>query len=319
MTAFISHSFSNKAEFRNVADFLTQVNVPYWEPTSIRSGEGLRNQLRSTIRECSVCVFIATHDSVNSAWCGAELGAFWGAGIKIVTYVADSSLQPDDLPPVVQGDVWERELRRVAETARRIHDSAKPRVGTDPAPQTPLANLTAMELTSLIASAVSLSRAQEQSPAGTGAPMAADILADRVIRAADAAHSTSRGAPAGQPDSLLWVDDRPENNIHERRMFESLGLAVELALSTDEAMARLENNRYGVIISDMGRKEGAREGYRLLAEVRQAGIGTPYFIYAASGSEAHRREALSRGAQGSTNRPTDLIEMVTEALDRSAR
>lgn len=26
MTAFISHSFSNKAEFRNVADFLTQVN-----------------------------------------------------------------------------------------------------------------------------------------------------------------------------------------------------------------------------------------------------------------------------------------------------
>jgi len=34
---------------------------------------------------------------------------------------------------------------------------------------------------------------------------------------------------------ILWVDDRPENNIYERRAFESQGINFSLALNTREA------------------------------------------------------------------------------------
>lgn len=35
--------------------------------------------------------------------------------------------------------------------------------------------------------------------------------------------------------SLLWVDNRPKNNVYERRAFEALGLNIILALSTQQA------------------------------------------------------------------------------------
>ncbi len=38
---------------------------------------------------------------------------------------------------------------------------------------------------------------------------------------------------------ILWVDDKPENNQHERDAFEAVGLQVSLALSTSEALERL--------------------------------------------------------------------------------
>ena len=63
---------------------------------------------------------------------------------------------------------------------------------------------------------------------------------------------------------ILWVDDRPENNTYERQAFEGVGLRFTLALSTDEAFERLAQTKYAAIISDMGRREGPREGYVLL-------------------------------------------------------
>jgi len=79
LTAFISRSFANEPEFENVADYLNRFGVPYWKPTEIKSGASLRAQLRQAVKACSVCIFVATHRSVESSWCGAELGAFWGA------------------------------------------------------------------------------------------------------------------------------------------------------------------------------------------------------------------------------------------------
>ena len=130
-----------------------------------------------------------------------------------------------------------------------------------------------------------------------------------------------RGATPGESsreDSwesrILWVDDRPENNVYERKAFEALGLSFSLALSTDEALALLRGNRFGAVISDMGRREGLREGYVLLEAIRGEGIETPFFIYAGSNLPEHKREAADRGAQGSTNNPEELFRMVTRAV-----
>jgi hypothetical protein len=59
-------------------------------------------------------------------------------------------------------------------------------------------------------------------------------------------------------NKILWVNDRPENNVYERKAMESMGLEFTLVLSTDEAIQMLGVRRFAAIISDMGRKEGPR-------------------------------------------------------------
>lgn len=113
---------------------------------------------------------------------------------------------------------------------------------------------------------------------------------------------------------ILWVDDRPENNIYERAAFEAVGLSFSLASSTKEALNILEHSRFAAIISDMGRHEGPREGYALLEILRNRGDQTPFFIYAGSDLPEHKLEAQQRGAQGNTNDPQELFKLVTRAV-----
>lgn len=88
-----------------------------------------------------------------------------------------------------------------------------------------------------------------------------------------------------------------------------------LATSKGKALAELKKSRFDAIISDMGRPPDFRAGYTLLEAVRGSGDQTPYFIYAGSRAAEHVREALSRGAQGATNRTDELLQMLLHALD----
>ena len=92
-------------------------------------------------------------------------------------------------------------------------------------------------------------------------------IVDSVRGTGDARNATWR-------NRILWVDDRPENNQYERQALEAIGLHCTLAQSTDEAIDKLALNEYAVIISDMGRREGPREGYVLLDRLRRE--GEPY-------------------------------------------
>lgn len=322
LTVFISHSFENEPEFKNVADYLDRCGVSYWKPTEIKSGASLRAQLKQAVKACSVCIFIATHRSVGSSWCGAELGAFWGAGIPVIVYLADSSLPESALPPVVQGDVWERQLARVAERAAELVKAAQgDDASSDVSPTASVSSMTVEQLEKIIASAVSLVRARESANAAPSSndpnlgSMALDA-AGRVLRAADAVSHLGANPAEEWRRRILWVDDRPNNNIYERQTFEALGFKFTLALSTDEALENLSSSRFGAIISDMGRREGPREGYRLLEAVRAFDNTTPYFIYAGSRAPEHIRDAVARGAQGCTNIANELIDMVVSTLER---
>jgi CheY-like chemotaxis protein len=126
---------------------------------------------------------------------------------------------------------------------------------------------------------------------------------------------SSRRDSTSHQRAILWVDDRPNNNIYERRSFEALGIDFALALSTDEALEILKRKNFSAIISDMGRKEGPTEGYALLEALRETDSETPFFIYAGSNAPEHKREATERGAQGSTNNPEELFNLVARHLD----
>ena len=55
--------------------------------------------------------------------------------------------------------------------------------------------------------------------------------------------------------AILWLDDNPVNNVVERRALASLGLTVDTARTTAEALTMLAGGRYHIIISDFVRKE----------------------------------------------------------------
>src|SRR5262245_44323368 len=112
MPVFISHSFENKPEFDNIADALEQHGITCWKPESLKAGASLAEQLRVAIVESEVCVFVATRDSVASNWCGAELGAFWGAGKPVVIWVAEASIPEAELPRQFQGQLFDSARRR---------------------------------------------------------------------------------------------------------------------------------------------------------------------------------------------------------------
>lgn len=113
---------------------------------------------------------------------------------------------------------------------------------------------------------------------------------------------------------VLWVDDRPDNNRHERQSLEALGITFDLAESTDEALRKLASGHYSAVISDMGRPPDPKAGYTLLEEMRHAGDLTPFIIYASSNAPEHKAEARRRGALGATNRASELFEYVVKAI-----
>ena len=136
----------------------------------------------------------------------------------------------------------------------------------------------------------------------------------RVVDSARAAVSARSEPNTEWKSHVLWVDDRPANNEYERQAFEAIGIHFTLAESTDEALEELQRNKYVAIISDMGRREGQREGYVLLDTLRELEDRTPLFFYASSNAPEHKREAFQHGGQGCTNNPQELFEMVTRAV-----
>lgn len=55
--------------------------------------------------------------------------------------------------------------------------------------------------------------------------------------------------------AVLWLDDNPAKNVAERRALASLGMTVDTARTTAEALTMLSVGRYQIIISDLSRKE----------------------------------------------------------------
>jgi hypothetical protein len=83
-------------------------------------GQSLADQLREAIRICDACVFLATKRSVESRWCMAELGAFWGAGKRVIVFLADPEIHEAHLPVQFQGNLWSRDARKVLEAIQAL-------------------------------------------------------------------------------------------------------------------------------------------------------------------------------------------------------
>ena len=117
------------------------------------------------------------------------------------------------------------------------------------------------------------------------------------------------------PNSILWVDDVPENNALLVDQLQHNGVRVELARSTREGLAKLGQRRYGAILSDMGRFEDGAQipdaGMRLLHAVRQTDPTLPFLIYCGpNASRTYHDAALAAGANVITASPAELSEQL---------
>ena len=140
------------------------------------------------------------------------------------------------------------------------------------------------------------------------------IGAERFLESARRASAVQ--APAG--GIALWVDDKPDNNAREQELMERLlGLRFHNVVSTSDALAAMAiaSGRYRLVISDMSRPDDPRAGYTLLEQMRATGIETPYVIYAGSGRSDQDAEARRLGAEGSTDNPQRLLDLIAAALD----
>ncbi len=112
--------------------------------------------------------------------------------------------------------------------------------------------------------------------------------------------------------SVLWVDDVPANNTYEQRTLAALGIAVDLAVSTSEALVKVGRSTYDLILSDMAR-ERPDAGLILLQRLRESGCRAEVVFYIGR-VDASRRTPV--GAFGITDRPEPLLHYVFDVLER---
>ncbi len=112
---------------------------------------------------------------------------------------------------------------------------------------------------------------------------------------------------------ILWVDDHPENNRNERRMFRQLGAEIDIAKSTDEALDMFSNAGYDLVISDMARRDQPTAGLDLLSELRKDNKTAPVIFYV---GVIDPGKGVPAQAFGITNRPDELLHLTLDALER---
>jgi len=125
MPVFVSHNHEDIALYGALCLALDGQGIPRWDVSEMLLAKPLSEQLQTAIQECEACIFVVTRRSLESRWCLAELGAFWGAGKPVVLYVADPDVTELDHPRQFQGNLWTSDTNRVIEAIRAFVSQAE--------------------------------------------------------------------------------------------------------------------------------------------------------------------------------------------------
>lgn len=112
---------------------------------------------------------------------------------------------------------------------------------------------------------------------------------------------------------ILWIDDIPGHTIYERTAFSALGIGVDIATSSEEALFMIDRLQPDLIISDIRRGARPRAGLEFLEEIRSRGVSTPVIFYV---GELDSTKAKPKGSFGITNVPSELFHLSFDALER---
>lgn len=294
--AFISYSSSNGdfAELLKVK--LEQSGIKVWRDShEIEAGEEWRNEIDYGLLNSDCIIIVLNKSASESAYVTYEWAFALGNGKKVIPVLLENC----EVHPrirVLQYLDFTKNKRPWDVLTERVHQVYKKMI-------TLKNNKGQLSLEQIFDGIHSLVNATEKRNAGSGDLRAAT---NRMMNAGNYLRSVEL-----ESKHILWVDDNPDKNVYEREALKALGFEFDLARSTQRALTLLENNTYCVIVSDMGRVEGSDEGYVLLKTLRAQGNQLPFLIYASSNQLEHKIKAQEKGAQGSTNRADELIDLVT--------
>ncbi|QBE66749.1 response regulator [Pseudoduganella lutea] len=121
------------------------------------------------------------------------------------------------------------------------------------------------------------------------------------------------------PKRVLWVDDRPENNTLQVEQLNRSGIAITLALSTDEALQQLDHETFNAVITDMHRYENGKNvddaGVQLIRAAREKFPDLAILVYCSGrAAEQHGGAARAAGARFVTASATRLIAVLKNVL-----
>ncbi|PAY17507.1 hypothetical protein CKO51_20805 [Rhodopirellula sp. SM50] len=308
--AFISYA-SEDAIFADLARMkLQEAGMEVWlDQGALRVGDEWRRAIDDGISSCDVFLVVISPKSCDSPYVTYEWAFALGNGKRVIPLLLEDAVLHPRLDVLQYLDFRDR---NAFPWKSLIQEAAGARQNAGDQSTTYVRDLTVEQLNRLIDGAVSMAAATAKSDSPHSSDRDVSKFTKTAVDALQHSNESSQNKHLGR--HILWVDDRPDNNSWERNAFEAVGFRFSLALSTDEALKFVANEQFAAIISDMGRKEGAQEGYVLLREIRSRGDQTPFFIYAGSNKPEHKEEASKRGAQGSTNDPQELFEMLTKML-----
>lgn len=114
---------------------------------------------------------------------------------------------------------------------------------------------------------------------------------------------------------FLWVDDHPENNNNERRMYQELGVFIDVAETTESALSKLRQTDYDCVISDMKRGHSDSAGLELAGKLvfSERNGCTPLIIYLGKFDPEKKVPAKLFGI---TNRPDELLHLTLDVMSR---
>lgn len=111
---------------------------------------------------------------------------------------------------------------------------------------------------------------------------------------------------------LLVVEDEIElTNLVVELISSDIKLTIDTASNGKEALEKLKENTYTLVISDVRMPE--MSGIELLKEAKNTLESLPKFFLMSGFTDCSKNVALSAGANKVYNKPGDLIEMIDAA------
>jgi CheY-like chemotaxis protein/anti-sigma regulatory factor (Ser/Thr protein kinase) len=133
------------------------------------------------------------------------------------------------------------------------------------------------------------------------------LLLPRASRAASAA-SADAGPAAGRARTILIVDDEEALRRMLTRMLNQDGHTVVAAATGDQALARLAEQRFDLVLSDHGLGLGMN-GLELAAEVRDRWPGTRFILVTGWGGSMDPAEVAPLGVEAVISKPYRAPEL----------
>ncbi|MCL2774314.1 MAG: response regulator [Oscillospiraceae bacterium] len=123
--------------------------------------------------------------------------------------------------------------------------------------------------------------------------------------------------PNVKHNRILWVDDYPTNNESVIALFQNQNIQFDIALTTDQGIEFIANNKYDLIITDMGRGSEVDAGLQLIRYMKQLDIESipPVAVFASYNAvEKYGNEAMRLGAIAAINGFSDIISLISQVL-----